>query len=92
MVSLPSHDSTYRGGDVFNQDQLVRDHIHALRVEAAEERYARSRNAHPADAPPGYRRPGFRGAFGRALISLGTAIAATTVDEAHVRSDTGQAA
>ena len=92
MMSLPSHDSIYRGGDVFNQDQLVRDHIHALRVEAAEERYARSRRSHPADAPPGYRRPGVRGAFGRALIALGTTIAATSIEDSRARRDTGQAA
>jgi hypothetical protein len=92
MMSLPNQDATYRGGDVFNQDQLVRDHIHALRVEAAEERFARSQHAHPADAPPGYGRPGVRGVFGRALIALGTAIAASSMDEGRARRGTGGAA
>ena len=73
---------------MLGQDQLVRDHINTLRIEAAEERYARSRHSHPADAPPGYGRPGVRGAFGRALIALGSAIAA----ESKARSDIGHAA
>jgi hypothetical protein len=77
---------------MFNQDQLVRDHIAALQAEAAEERFAKSRRSQPADAPPGFSRPGVRGAFGRALIALGSTIAATTVDEAQARRDTGHAA
>jgi hypothetical protein len=76
----------------FDRDQLVRDHIAALRAEAAEERFAHSRRAHPADAPPGFGRPGVRGAFGRALIAVGRAIAATSLDEAQARSDTGPVA
>jgi hypothetical protein len=96
MMSTANHDySPTRGGDMFNQfdqDQLVRDHIAALRAEAAEERFAHSRRAQPGDAPPGYGRPGIRGAFGRGLIALGRAIAATSRDEAKARSDAGRAA
>jgi hypothetical protein len=77
---------------MFSQDQRVRDHIEALRVEAAEERYARYQHSHPADAPPGFGRPGVRGAFGRALIALGGAIASTSIEESRARRDTGNAA
>ena len=75
-----------------HQDRLVRDHIARLEAEAAEERIARSLHTHPSDAPPGYRRPGVRGALGRALIALGNAIAATSIDEAHARRDTAHPA
>ena len=92
MMSVTSKNPTFRGGDMIGQDQLVRDHIDALRAEAAEERFARSQQAPPIDAPPGFRRPGVRGAFGRALIALGTAIAAPSIDDARARRDTGNAA
>ena len=54
----------------------VRDHIAALQQEAAAERvaaYLRPRRT----TPDGFTRPGVRGAVGRALIALGTAIAAS---------------
>jgi len=92
MMSVASQDTTFRGGDMIGQDQLVRDHIEALRAEAAEERLARSQHAWSVDAPPGFRRPGVRGSFGRALIALGTAIAASSIDDARARRDTGHAA
>ena len=91
MMSVVSQNSTHRGGDVFNQE-IVRDHIEALRAEAAEERFAGGQRHRPADAPPGFGRPGVRGAFGRALIALGSAIASTSIEENRARRDTGHAA
>jgi hypothetical protein len=85
--NVASQESDPRGGEMFNQDQLVRDHIAALHAEAAEERLARSARGHPADAPPGLRRPGVRGAVGRALIALGGAIAATSMDDVRAGTE-----
>jgi hypothetical protein len=95
MMSMTSQDSTQRGGDMFGQEQqdrLVRDHIAELRAQAAEERVARSLHAQPDDAPPGYRRPGVRGALGRALIALGSAIAATSIEEPQASRETARPA
>jgi hypothetical protein len=92
MISIASQDSNLRGGEMFNQDQIVRDHIDALRAEAAEERLAHTGRDHPADAPPGFRRPGVRGAIGRALIGLGSAIAANSMEDAPAGSEHGHMA
>jgi hypothetical protein len=92
MMSLPTQDPTQRGGNVFNQDQFVRDHINALLAEAEEERFVREQHAQPVDAPAGFGRRGVRGAFGRALIALGSAIASTSIEERGARRDIGHVA
>jgi hypothetical protein len=89
------HYSTHRGGDMFGheqQDRLVRDHIAELRAEAAGERVARSLRAFAADVQPGDRRPGVRAALGRALIVLGSAIAASSIEDAQAQRDTAHPA
>ena len=74
--------------DPIQQQHIVNDRLSRLAAEAASERLARearhARAGHPADEvePATARRGGIRVSIGRALIGLGTAIAATHDDAA----------
>jgi hypothetical protein len=95
MMSLPSQnavpnpsnpsDSPERGTDMLPQHELVHDHIAMLQAEAADERRAHGPVRDLADAPPGPRAAAIRRSFGRALIAVGRAIAATSIDDATGR-------
>jgi hypothetical protein len=75
--------------DPIQQQHLVHDRVARLAAEAASERLARharhARAGHPADESDpidAHAHTGLRVAIGRALIGLGTAIAATSDDAA----------
>jgi hypothetical protein len=76
--------------ELYKRDHIAA-HIAALQAEATQERVAAHLRRRPALAA-GFDRPGIRGSLGRALIALGSAIAASGTGEARTGSNAGHAA